>query len=877
MLTAFLIESYKNLFADESESLLRQIAHQTANYTFNNGYLNSTFNPSQLPSFKAAVSDIRVNVCWFASLILSLASASFGIAVKQWLREFLSMDYISPQERLRIRDARIHGLRDWKLFQIAAFLPILLQVSLVLFFVGLCFFTAAVHPSIGTTSLFLISCWAFLFFMSVLAPLFSPRCPYKTTILKVPFRYARPYIRTFLGLEYRQSHASLHKTTPARGEQAEASHSEPNSGNVPVNDPESVGSQFSVPTSSLGAAWLRLCVACKSAVQWVRITREAPATEEQAESPRSNSGDVLGGPPKPTCSPFAAIHSHLPGFLRGTENLQAESASPESEVIQGEFKELQYYDDCMDLEILSELLADVVAEDTVPEEEDVIRSTNRNDLIIFCNVDSAFFDDSLLARLPGALSQRPPPLHDVLRFVKTIVHRRIGLSSPSFMPEATSARKREPWPWTLSHSTRLAIVDILARTMEYWLHHSPKKWATLATGDSDWSRSFIFLGSVASTREALPESVTSMFEWGSEHIGDEPGGWNFFDLLSYQLRAPAKSHPDWPARSLLFLAQSLETLKAEDASRFLQQITYNTFIDSSITPPNNSYGLLLERTTATDDIHGDCIMPTTQTIVAVLEVARIILHNVTLEQTQAQDSFPKFTSLLLEFVFDAIPTVLKNLPDASFDQPLTGPLDGPGLYRVLTDLFTTPHTTRPLLHFLAIHSRFLSPSSQLDNDRFFLELIAHTDSSSRELLIVLQCGYLFMTHGAGEIRIMVLDACTQFFTTQATSTSSIVDSPAALFRLCLLIYQFRCRADAESILCWKKLFAATHECYKHLIHHKPHSEPSICRRVNADDQHTGTCETAYAILDYGEHWTGVNGFTSVIRLVYRILTNVFSD
>ncbi|KAJ3555286.1 hypothetical protein NM688_g2665 [Phlebia brevispora] len=69
ILTAFLIESSKNLQSDLTEQLLRQIAGQTANYSFHGGYLNSTYNPSQMAPFEVATSDIPVNVCWLASLI----------------------------------------------------------------------------------------------------------------------------------------------------------------------------------------------------------------------------------------------------------------------------------------------------------------------------------------------------------------------------------------------------------------------------------------------------------------------------------------------------------------------------------------------------------------------------------------------------------------------------------------------------------------------------------------------------------------------------------------------------------------------------------------------------------------------------------------
>lgn len=171
-----------------------QIAGQGANYRFTGGFLNSTFDPSQIPPFQVALSDLQVNVCWFASLILSLAAASYGILVKQWLREYLAIDRTAPHERMRIRHFRARGIEEWKLFEIAAFLPVLLQISLTLFFVGLCFFTASVHPFIGRTSICLVGGWAFFFVCSVLAPLFSARCPYRTTFLKAILRNMRPHV-----------------------------------------------------------------------------------------------------------------------------------------------------------------------------------------------------------------------------------------------------------------------------------------------------------------------------------------------------------------------------------------------------------------------------------------------------------------------------------------------------------------------------------------------------------------------------------------------------------------------------------------------------------------------------------------------------------
>lgn len=200
MLSALLVESYQALQPDPSAimiALLSQVVAQTHTYTFSAGYLNSTVAPldvASLQNFTPTLAAKRVNVIWFASLTLSLISASFGILVKQWLREYLSGDYVSPQARLRIRQFRAPGLDDWRVFTIAALLPLVLQLALALFFVGLCFFTLDVHQSIGYTTIPLVAGWALLFLTASFASALSPRCPYKIPF----FKYAMQLLRTSL-------------------------------------------------------------------------------------------------------------------------------------------------------------------------------------------------------------------------------------------------------------------------------------------------------------------------------------------------------------------------------------------------------------------------------------------------------------------------------------------------------------------------------------------------------------------------------------------------------------------------------------------------------------------------------------------------------
>lgn len=649
MLTAFLIESYKNLSADESESLLRRIAFQTANYSFSNGHLNTTFDSSQLPTFQAAVSDIRVNVCWFASLVLSLSSASFGIAVKQWLREYLSMDCIDPLERLRIRHARFQGLRDWKLFQIAAFLPILLQIALALFFVGLCFFTAAVHRSIGITSLFLVSCWAFFFFMSVIAPLFSPRCPYKTTLLKVPFRYARPYIQ------------------------------------------------------SLPQRVLRLLTALCARLWKRRIARTITTFDTSSTRTR------------------------------------------------GRLEKLTWHEDHMNPGIIHTLSSGGFCKDLLRGEEDMLRSADDNDIVIFCDVDAVFLDDRLLDSMRRTLRQRLNPLADAFQFVIAVVQRRSGFT----LAEAASRNieRQQPWPWTLSHFLRAALVDMLVESMQYeLLRMLPNDWRGLSVQDSEWSGSFAMLVSLVSPHDVTSSSVTRLFEELTTYRLKHEDEYTPLDAFLYQMNTLVSFDSDWPARSLLFLAQALETLKPEDAEQCLRYISYMSFVDRRGGPSVDTYRHLFASYPCNNDGYvvvptpesigrggsmdtyypllkcnmGDVNALTPQTIIALLGVAHVILHRWILEQTQSLSKFPEWITILLEFVFEAVPGVI-NLYD--FHAPLTGASDGPGLYRVLADLFTTPHTTRALLHFFADHLLLL-PSSLQSDQAFYLRSIRELDDST---------------------------------------------------------------------------------------------------------------------------------------------------
>ena len=203
--TAFLLVTCDSLKADPQDQkiqILVQISSQLGVLTGNDA-VNASSSP--LPAdinqpFKAAASDVHVNALWFSSLICSLMTASLGMLVKQWLREYLAGDFVSPQARLRIRHFRHASLGKWKVYGIAAVLPLMLQVSLGLFFLGLCVWTMSLHHTIGWTSVPLVFAWMVVLLLTTVAPVLSPRCPYKTTLLKEVFRWTRAQLFTLTGL-----------------------------------------------------------------------------------------------------------------------------------------------------------------------------------------------------------------------------------------------------------------------------------------------------------------------------------------------------------------------------------------------------------------------------------------------------------------------------------------------------------------------------------------------------------------------------------------------------------------------------------------------------------------------------------------------------
>lgn len=126
--------------------------------------MNSTSNlPSA--SFSPSQSAIRVNITWFTSLIFSLISVLLSIVALQWLRSHQTYFGLSPRDTLAVLNMRSESLQKWQVATIIMSLPVLLEVSLLLFFAGMIDFlislgntpvVIAVSTTVGLAILFLL-------------------------------------------------------------------------------------------------------------------------------------------------------------------------------------------------------------------------------------------------------------------------------------------------------------------------------------------------------------------------------------------------------------------------------------------------------------------------------------------------------------------------------------------------------------------------------------------------------------------------------------------------------------------------------------------------------------------------------------------------
>ena len=187
IVTAFTIESYQWLQDDPvqtSVQLLSQISLQLSSFSNGQGFINSTASPlPSAPPFKPEGSDLAINMMWFLSLTLSLLASFFTLAVQQWLRAYVLPKQLSVRDSVRLRQSRHDALLQWQVPNIIILLPVVLQVAVVLFLVGVLLLLQKLNHPIMTAFAVVSGIPFFLYGFSLVSPLLWPSCPFKSPLV----------------------------------------------------------------------------------------------------------------------------------------------------------------------------------------------------------------------------------------------------------------------------------------------------------------------------------------------------------------------------------------------------------------------------------------------------------------------------------------------------------------------------------------------------------------------------------------------------------------------------------------------------------------------------------------------------------------------
>ncbi|KAJ7478606.1 hypothetical protein B0H11DRAFT_1279160 [Mycena galericulata] len=187
-LTAFIIESYKTLTPDSGDTtaaLLAQISKQLAASAS-----GTSFEVPAPAVFVIPVTSVICNTLWFISLGLSLACAMIATLVEQWARDFVQKAEMrpSPVIRARIFSYLYYGLKRFNMHVLVDLVPLLLHMSLVLFFAGLVAFLLPINHTVMAVAAALLCILVAVYCILTILPLVYFDCPYRTPLSMVLWR-----------------------------------------------------------------------------------------------------------------------------------------------------------------------------------------------------------------------------------------------------------------------------------------------------------------------------------------------------------------------------------------------------------------------------------------------------------------------------------------------------------------------------------------------------------------------------------------------------------------------------------------------------------------------------------------------------------------
>ncbi|KAJ7899738.1 hypothetical protein B0H13DRAFT_1477895, partial [Mycena leptocephala] len=215
-LTAFLVESYKTLSPDQGAitiAILAQISRQ-----LEGGSNVSVVDVSLLMAVAPTSSSIACNILWFLSLGFSLSCALIATLVEQWSRDFIQSTEMRPSPiiRARIFAYLYFGLQRFGMHTMVQLIPLLLHISLLLFFAGLVAFLHPINAALTNVAAALLGSITTAYIYLTVLPMFSSDSPYRTPLSNMAWGFFRRFYAplcwgrtSFQDEEYRMTSGEL--------------------------------------------------------------------------------------------------------------------------------------------------------------------------------------------------------------------------------------------------------------------------------------------------------------------------------------------------------------------------------------------------------------------------------------------------------------------------------------------------------------------------------------------------------------------------------------------------------------------------------------------------------------------------------------------
>jgi hypothetical protein len=108
--------------------------------------------------------------------------AFFCVLFRQWIQHYTSGTTETLRTEAFIRQYRIMGMKLWKVSFMIALLPVLLNLSLFLFLIGLDIYLWDLHSTIAAVVLAVTSLASLLGVIANFLPIIFPQCPYVTPV-----------------------------------------------------------------------------------------------------------------------------------------------------------------------------------------------------------------------------------------------------------------------------------------------------------------------------------------------------------------------------------------------------------------------------------------------------------------------------------------------------------------------------------------------------------------------------------------------------------------------------------------------------------------------------------------------------------------------